>query len=37
MPHSLQEKADEGIMQVLKELETAPALAAASVAPLKYH
>ena len=31
MPHTLQEKVDEGIMQVLKELETA----AASVTPLK--
>ena len=35
MPHTLQEKVDEGIMQVLKELETDPALVAASVVPLK--
>ena len=35
MPHTLQEKVDEDIMQVLKELETDPALIAASVTPLK--
>ena len=35
MPHTLQGKVDEGIMQVLKELETDPALVAASVVPLK--
>jgi len=38
MPHTLQEKVDEDIMQVLKELETDPALICvpqASVTPLK--
>ena len=35
MPHTLQEKVDEDIMQVLKELETDPVLVAASVAHLK--
>ena len=33
MPHTLQEKVDEDIMQVLKELETDPV--AGSVTPLK--
>ena len=35
MPHTLQEKVDEDIMQVLKELETDPARVAASMTPLK--
>ena len=35
MPHTLQEKVDEDIMQVLKELETDPALAPTNVTPLK--
>ena len=35
MPHTLQEKVDEDIMQVLKELETDPALVPTNVTPLK--